>query len=279
VRKPAGALRLFGLADLLPEPTLAQVHRHLKVGVALRWVAIGLVAAGGLMLPGIPGLLPVLVMALIYNALATAGVALLPERHFRRLALTVTIVDQVFCFLFLGMYSSKFGGGEPLAGYFVVTIEGVGYFGAPGALLSIGMFLLSALITQWTGIPLFQHMFDNAGIAGAALLLTLPAVALVSVLRTLLPDPGQSLAHSRAPSHGVPNGKSPVNGSTRQVRLSKREREVLGLVAEGYSNAMIANRLGLSDATVKSYVENLLVHLNARNRAEAVAAAARLNLL
>jgi DNA-binding NarL/FixJ family response regulator len=35
----------------------------------------------------------------------------------------------------------------------------------------------------------------------------------------------------------------------------------------------------LSDATVKSYVENLLVHLNARNRAEAVAAAARLNLL
>jgi DNA-binding NarL/FixJ family response regulator len=54
---------------------------------------------------------------------------------------------------------------------------------------------------------------------------------------------------------------------------------VLQLVSEGYSNTMIANRLHLSDNTVKGYVEALLTRLNARNRAEAVAAASRLNLL
>jgi DNA-binding NarL/FixJ family response regulator len=42
---------------------------------------------------------------------------------------------------------------------------------------------------------------------------------------------------------------------------------------------MIASRLRISENTVKGYVESLLFHLNARNRAEAVAAAARLKLL
>jgi DNA-binding NarL/FixJ family response regulator len=53
----------------------------------------------------------------------------------------------------------------------------------------------------------------------------------------------------------------------------------LRLVADGYSNTMIASRLHLSENTVKGYVESLLGRLNARNRAEAVAAASRLNLL
>ena len=63
------------------------------------------------------------------------------------------------------------------------------------------------------------------------------------------------------------------------VRLSRRETEVLRLVADGYSNTMIAGHLHLSENTVKTYVENLLSRLKARNRAEAVAAASRLNLI
>ncbi len=42
---------------------------------------------------------------------------------------------------------------------------------------------------------------------------------------------------------------------------------------------MIAGRLHLSENTIKTYVENLLSRLNARNRAEAVAAASRQNLI
>ncbi len=63
------------------------------------------------------------------------------------------------------------------------------------------------------------------------------------------------------------------------VRLSRREQEVLKLVADGYSNTMIAGHLHLSENTVKTYVENLLSRLNARNRAEAVAAASRQHLI
>jgi len=70
-----------------------------------------------------------------------------------------------------------------------------------------------------------------------------------------------------------------TSGTVSAVRLSPREQEVLELVAEGYSNSMIATRLHLSENTVKTYVENLLSRLNARNRAEAVAAASRQNLI
>jgi ATP/maltotriose-dependent transcriptional regulator MalT len=53
--------------------------------------------------------------------------------------------------------------------------------------------------------------------------------------------------------------------------LSPREREVLGLVAEGMRNKEIAEALFISDSTAKVHVRNVLAKLGARNRAEAVA--------
>jgi pimeloyl-ACP methyl ester carboxylesterase/DNA-binding CsgD family transcriptional regulator len=53
--------------------------------------------------------------------------------------------------------------------------------------------------------------------------------------------------------------------------LSAREREVLTLVAEGLSNAAIAQRLHLSDHTVKRHVANILLKLNLPTRAAAAA--------
>jgi DNA-binding CsgD family transcriptional regulator len=53
--------------------------------------------------------------------------------------------------------------------------------------------------------------------------------------------------------------------------LSPREREVLGLVADGLSNAAIAERLKLSDHTVKRHVANILLKLDVPTRAAAAA--------
>jgi DNA-binding NarL/FixJ family response regulator len=53
--------------------------------------------------------------------------------------------------------------------------------------------------------------------------------------------------------------------------LSAREREVLKLVADGLSNAAIAERLQLSDHTVKRHVANILTKLDMPTRAAAAA--------
>jgi DNA-binding NarL/FixJ family response regulator len=56
----------------------------------------------------------------------------------------------------------------------------------------------------------------------------------------------------------------------RLAELTPREREVLELVAQGLSNAEIAETLTLERTTIKSHVQRILAKLGARNRVEVV---------
>src|SRR5687768_651815 len=55
--------------------------------------------------------------------------------------------------------------------------------------------------------------------------------------------------------------------------LSQREMEVLKLIVEGRSNKEIADRLGLSESTIKNHVNGLLAKLHVQDRTQAVTTA------
>jgi len=76
----------------------------------------------------------------------------------------------------------------------------------------------------------------------------------------------------------VPRGPQAAT-KANEAELTRRELEVLGLVADGLRNADIAERLFLSPRTVDHHVSAIRRKLGARTRGEAVAAAGRLGLL
>ena len=64
-----------------------------------------------------------------------------------------------------------------------------------------------------------------------------------------------------------------------QLELSKRELEILGLLAQGHSNQEIATKLFVSLSTVKTHIQNLFEKLEVKRRIQAVEKAKRLNLI
>ena len=66
-----------------------------------------------------------------------------------------------------------------------------------------------------------------------------------------------------------------LTGKDREEMLTAREREILQLLADGMSNADVAQRLFISQETVKSHVRHILAKLEADTRTHAVAIALR----
>ena len=64
-----------------------------------------------------------------------------------------------------------------------------------------------------------------------------------------------------------------------QLELSKRELEILGLLAQGHSNQEIAGKIFVSLSTVKTHIQNLYQKLDVKRRTQAIEKARTLNLI
>jgi len=89
-------------------------------------------------------------------------------------------------------------------------------------------------------------------------------------------DPAVQLHLVEAIADGQSLGPTPA---TLPDGLTPREAEVLTLIAAGLSNTEIAERLVVSEATVKSHVNHMLAKIGARDRAQAVGYAYRHGLV
>jgi two-component system, NarL family, nitrate/nitrite response regulator NarL len=97
--------------------------------------------------------------------------------------------------------------------------------------------------------------------------------AALAAVRSGLTVMDTSLAESLVPAPHQPS-REPKRGD-----LTEREKQVVQLLAEGLSNKLIADRLGISDHTAKFHVNGVMMKLGASTRTEAVVEAMRRGLI
>ncbi|MEY4136795.1 MAG: hypothetical protein RL205_923 [Actinomycetota bacterium] len=86
---------------------------------------------------------------------------------------------------------------------------------------------------------------------------------------------GELLASDLTPAASAPSG---ARAKAPTIALTRREQQVLDLLAAGEPNRAIASTLGISENTVKNHVRALLEKLHARSRTDAVVRGVSLGL-
>lgn len=253
-------------------PSPFQIRQLVRFTTIIRWPGLAFVGIVGLVAPPpVPVLLAFLIIwVAAYNGWAMQLITQASDASALRIGRVLTLLDEVTYFALLAIFAG-FPPSAVFACYLILLMEAVAYDGAEGAMLSVALFVIGMAAYQGSRMVFYGLPFATADLLLWSLITVVAGAVLAAIDRILLSG-GQAEAVSPIDS---PRATAPTPG----VRLSRREQEVLQLVAEGYSNTMIATRLHVSENTVKTYMENLLTRLNARNRAEAVAAASRLNLL
>lgn len=124
-----------------------------------------------------------------------------------------------------------------------------------------------------TTFDLDDYVFDalRAGASGFALK-SRPLEELLSAIRTIAG--GEALlapsVTRRLIAHFTSSTRSPSKAPRGLDELTEREREVLCLVAQGLSNAELAETLRVSLPTAKTHVSRILTKLDARDRTQLV---------
>jgi NarL family two-component system response regulator LiaR len=116
----------------------------------------------------------------------------------------------------------------------------------------------------------------RAGAAGYLLKDVQPA-ELVEAIRTV--ERGDALLHPAVTAKVMEEIASGHGDSGAADALTPREREVLGLIAHGMANKLIARELGVSERTVKTHVSNILTKLGVSDRTQAALYAVREGLV
>jgi DNA-binding NarL/FixJ family response regulator len=130
--------------------------------------------------------------------------------------------------------------------------------------------VVAALEAGATGYLLKEQAFDELGDTILALMRGESAIS-PKVARFLL-------KRFTAPAPGV-RGQKADQQTSDEDELTRREGEVLGLIAKGYSYNEIAELLKLSPNTIRAHIRNIYRKLAVKSRSEAVFEAAQLGLI
>jgi two-component system response regulator DevR len=116
----------------------------------------------------------------------------------------------------------------------------------------------------------------SAIMAGAAgyLLKQIKGTDLVGAIRAIAA--GRSLLDPAVTQRVLARLRDGSAQDPKLATLGTREREILGLVAEGLTNRQIASRVHLSEKTVKNYVSSILLKLGLTSRTQAAVYAAKI---
>lgn len=131
--------------------------------------------------------------------------------------------------------------------------------------LPAGLLGAAALLLQWLD---HRHALGSLSTEAHVVLLAIGFTILGAWL-------GSRLTRRSAP----PAVFEPNRPALEALGISQREHEVLGLLAEGLSNAQIASRLFVSPNTVKTHLGRLYEKLEVSRRTQAVAKARALRLV
>jgi two-component system response regulator DevR len=128
-----------------------------------------------------------------------------------------------------------------------------------------------AILTTFSDDELVRQCV-RAGARGY-LLKEIPGLDLASSVRSLAN--GESVVDRKVLQQVLAVARQSSESAEVEQPLSDRQRVILRLVADGLSNREIAQNVHLSELTVKSYIEELLRQLGARNRVHAAILATR----
>lgn len=269
--------------DVMERPRLnaTTIRRLALINAVGRWPGLVFAAILSLMVPPkLPfGLVLLLAWVAVYNGWAMINIPRADDGSVLRMARALTLLDTLSYFAALFVFGGVGASTSLYAAYIVLIVWLVAYDGAEGAMLAVGIFVVGMILLNAALLAFFGVAFNARDVLLWSLIMVFAGAMLAAYDRIVVG--GSAIGQRASPDGSATTSVTSITSGTAApaVRLSRREQEVLRLVADGYSNTMIAGHLHLSENTVKTYVENLLSRFNARNRAEAVAAASRQNLI